>query len=126
MNRQTRQREAIESALIRADRPLRPAEILELAGPLCPGLGIATVYRQVKQGVEDGRLRLVEIPGSGTLYEVAGKHHHHHFECRSCGRVFEVDGCPGGLKGLTPDGFLLESHEIVLYGLCRDCCGSAA
>ena len=46
-----------------------------------------------------------------------------HFECRKCARVFEVHGCPGNLKPLVPDGFTLEDHEVILYGLCAECGG---
>ena len=40
---------------------------------------------------------------------------------RDCTRVFEIHGCPGDLRELTPAGFQLESHEVVLYGLCARC-----
>lgn len=121
MERKTPQRQAIREAIERADRPLSPQEILDQAGPSAPGLGMATIYRTVKTGVDEGWLKPVELPGSATRYEIAGKQHHHHFACRECNGVFEVDGCPGNLGQLTPEGFKLESHEVVLYGLCRQC-----
>ncbi|MEX0653775.1 MAG: transcriptional repressor [Phycisphaeraceae bacterium] len=121
MERNTPQRQAIREALRRADRPLGPQEILDRAGRTVQGLGMATVYRTVKAGVDEGWLKPVELPGSATRYELAGKEHHHHFACRACGSVFEVDGCPGNLTHLTPHGFKLESHDVVLYGLCRQC-----
>jgi Fur family ferric uptake transcriptional regulator len=121
MQRRTQQRRAIREAIEAADRPLSPQEILDAAQEEVPGLGIATVYRNVKHMVEDGVLHTVELPGGPSRYEAAGKHHHHHFHCRRCDRVFEVEDCPGSLQGLTPDGFLLESHEIILYGLCSGC-----
>ena len=120
-SRETPQRQAIRRVVRKADRPLSPQEILDGAADSIPGLGLATVYRQVKAGVEQGWLQPVELPGSPVRYEVAGKAHHHHFSCTACGRVFEVEGCPGNLKALTPAGFKLESHDIVLYGLCDAC-----
>jgi Fur family ferric uptake transcriptional regulator len=63
----------------------------------------------------------VEIPGQPTLYELAAKPHHHHFLCRTCGRVFEVEGCVGHFQQLTPKGFELEGHEVILRGRCLDC-----
>ncbi|NUN95068.1 MAG: transcriptional repressor, partial [Candidatus Omnitrophica bacterium] len=86
-----------------------------------PGLGIATVYRTLKSLLEEGSVVAVEMPGQALRYEAAGKEHHHHFHCRGCGRVFEVEGCPTGIGRLTPPGFRLEGHEIVLHGLCPDC-----
>ena len=121
MQRQTRQRDAIRAALASAGRPLGPQEVLAAAGGLHPGLGIATVYRTLKALTEEGWLRVVELPGTAARYEVAGKSHHHHFHCRSCDGVFEVEACPAGIRGLLPGGFRLEAHEIILYGRCAGC-----
>ncbi len=121
MARHTRQRDAIASALQAAGRPLSPQELLAAARGDHPGLGIATVYRTLKALLADGALRAVELPGAPARYELAGKGHHHHFHCRRCDGVFEVDACPAGIRGLLPGGFLLERHEIILYGLCAAC-----
>lgn len=121
VQRQTQQRAAIRGSIEEAGRPLSPQEILEAAQRAVPGLGIATVYRNVKSLLEEGWLKEVELPGAPSRYEVAGKHHHHHFHCRTCDRVYEIDDCPGTLRDLVPRGFRLESHDITLYGLCRAC-----
>jgi Fur family ferric uptake transcriptional regulator len=121
MHRQTRQREAIRAALATAGRPLGPAEVLAAARTELPGLGIATVYRTLKALVAEGWLRPVELPGAAARYEVAGKRHHHHFHCRACDGVYEVEACPAGIRGLLPGGFRHEEHEIILYGVCASC-----
>ncbi len=121
MQRDTRQRKAIRSALTEAGHPLSPKGLLEAARQEVEGLGIATVYRNLKILQDDGWVEPVELPGEPPRYEVAGKGHHHHFHCRSCDRVYEVDGCPGNVKSITPHGFQVEDHEVVLYGLCRRC-----
>ena len=121
LQRKTQQRGAIRHALRRADRPLSPQEILAEARGAVPGLGIATVYRNIKSLVGSGWLKAVDLPGAPSRYEVADKGHHHHFHCRSCDRVYEVDECPGSLRDLTPDGFELDAHEIILYGTCEAC-----
>jgi Fur family ferric uptake transcriptional regulator len=121
VERDTKQRKAIRTSIEAAARPLSPQEILESAQAAVPGLGMATVYRSIKSLVDEGWLRTVELPGRPPAYEVAGKAHHHHFHCRVCGKVFEVEGCPGNLKKLAPPGFVVEEHEVVLYGLCDRC-----
>jgi Fur family transcriptional regulator, ferric uptake regulator len=123
MQRQTRQRDAIRAALAAAARPLSPQELLSAARRALPGLGIATVYRTVKALLAEGALHSVELPGAPARYELAGKRHHHHFHCRTCDGVFEVDACPAGIGRLLPRGFSLERHEIILYGLCAACGG---
>ena len=119
--RRTRQRAAIRRAFERAGRPLRPQECHRLAGADVPDLGIATVYRNIRDLVESGWLRVVELPGSPDRYETAAKSHHHHFHCRRCDGVFEVETCPGGFAALAPRGYRVEGHDLILYGVCRSC-----
>lgn len=126
MERNTRQRTAIRDAIARADRPLLPQEVLDAAQQAVPGLGIATVYRNLKQLVEDGELQPVNLPGENVRYEAVGHLHHHHFQCRQCQRVFDVHACPGDLSRLAPQGFTVEDHELTLYGRCSTCAPGAA
>jgi Fur family ferric uptake transcriptional regulator len=121
VERDTSQRRAIRKVLQDAGRPLSPHEVLTKAQGIVPRLGIATVYRTVKGLTDQGVLVAVELPGEPQRYEVAGKVHHHHFSCRACGRVFELEGCPGNLTKLVPKGFVMEDHELFLYGRCKDC-----
>lgn len=123
LRRRTVQRAAIRVALALAGRPLRADEVLRAARRRKPGLGVATVYRALNDLVDDGFLVTVRLPGEGTRFELAGKQHHHHFQCRFCGGAFELDGCPRGLGAMAPHGFRVESHEVVLYGLCARCAG---
>lgn len=125
MERKTRQRTAIRRAFEDADRPLAPTEVLESAQRAVPGMGIATVYRAVRDLLEEGWLSTVELPGEPPRYERAHLEHHHHFQCRACHKVFEVHGCPANLGGLAPSGFEVESHEVVLYGKCNHCVHAA-
>lgn len=120
--RDTTQRRAILDALRVAGRPVTPQELLEHAQVQVPALGIATVYRNLARLQEGGDVSAVALPGqSTTRFELAGKAHHHHFHCRTCDGVYEIDACPGNLRGLAPTGFVLEDHEVVLYGLCAQC-----
>jgi Fur family ferric uptake transcriptional regulator len=121
MRRRTCQLDAIRRVFDGVDRPISPQECLALARQDVPTLGIATVYRNVRRLVGDGWLRVVELPGGSDRYERAGKRHHHHFHCRGCDAVFEVEACPGDLESLSPRGFRLEAHELILYGRCDRC-----
>ncbi len=122
MKRDTSQRRALLKAFQQAGRPLTPGKALELAMPHARGLGIATVYRNLKALAAEGVLKPVGLPGEATCrYELCGKAHHHHFHCRRCHQVYDVNGCPGNIVPLVPKGFVLEDHEVVLYGLCSAC-----
>lgn len=121
MERATRQRAALRDALAAAGRPLLPEELLEAAQAQVPGLGIATVYRNLKLLLAEGELRVVQLPGANARYEFAAHAHHHHFQCRQCDKVFDVHACPGDLAALAPRGFTVEDHELTLYGRCSAC-----
>lgn len=124
MQRQTAQRRAIRQCIEEAGRPLSPAEVHAAAAEAVPRLGLATVYRTLAAMREEGLLEAVHLPGEPPRYEISGKPHHHHFHCRRCDRVFELEGCPGDLKKLAPPDFKVESHDVLLYGLCPGCKGS--
>lgn len=119
--RKTDQKTAIRDVLRDAERPLTAREVLDAAQALVPGIGIATVYRNVKALVAAEYLITVDLPGEPTRYETADLEHHHHFQCDDCGKVFDVPGCTGGVRDLVPDGFALRHHEIVMYGRCEGC-----
>jgi Fur family ferric uptake transcriptional regulator len=95
--------------------------VLELAQGKVARLGIATVYRNLKALESEGWLAPVSLPGQPVHYERSGLRHHHHFHCRACGKVYDVNDCPGNIKRLAPKGFTVENHELTLYGVCRNC-----
>ena len=122
MQRDTAQRRAIRRALDEAGRPLGALEVLEASKSAAPGLGIATVYRNIKALVEGGEVSTVELPGEAPRYEAAGKDHHHHFRCSRCEKVFELGGaCLPDLKNALPRGFRVTSHEVLVHGVCASC-----
>ncbi len=117
----TRQKEAIWDVIQESPSPLTAALICEKASKKVAGLGIATVYRTLKQLVEEGQVRHIEFSGVPPHYESSAKHHHHFFLCEQCKRVFDVMGCLRGIPHLLPKGYHMKRHEIVLYGNCANC-----
>ncbi|RYX92191.1 MAG: transcriptional repressor [Comamonadaceae bacterium] len=121
VQRDTRQRAAIRAVVSDSPRPLLPLEIQERAQQHVPGLGLATIYRNLKLLVEEGGVRTVELPGEAPRFESALHGHHHHFQCRMCERVFDVHHCPGNFAEMAPRGFTVDAHELTLYGRCAEC-----
>ncbi len=119
--RNTRQKNAIRSAFKQADRPLSPEEALALAQQQVDGVSMATVYRNIAALLEARWLTPVHIPGASTRYEVAGKAHHHHFQCVVCGAIHELAGCTMQVKPRLPRGFKYSGHEFFVYGTCAAC-----
>ncbi len=120
--RDTRQREVIGRLLQNAEGPLGVPELHARALGELPRLGLATVYRTLKLLQEQGAAHIVTLDGE-NLYEASGRGHHHHFACRQCARVFTLSTCPVALPSGTvyPGGFVVEAHEVTLYGLCPGC-----
>ncbi len=121
LQRNTRQKSAIRDVFAVLNRPLGPQEVLDQAASQTKGIGIATVYRNIKALVEEGWLTPVELPGEPSRYEISGKDHHHHFHCQNCGKVYDLPGCPIQVKPTLPPGFIATAHEVVLYGRCDVC-----
>ena len=118
-----KQQMTVLRALGEADGPLSARELWSrLSGT---GVGLATVYRALQRGVEEGTLETVEGLGGGVRYEPKDREHHHHFLCSACDRAFDLVGCVEGLEFLVPDRFQMTRHEVVLFGTC-DACGNAA
>ena len=121
MVRNTQQGNAIRQALKKAGRPLSAQETLAMAQNKVPGLGIATVYRNLKSLQQDGSVVAVELPGQSPRWELSPEKHHHHFLCNTCDKLYEINACPSDLQRLLPEGYTLEEHDILLRGLCNDC-----
>lgn len=121
MERNTRQRSAIKSVISEAHGPVSAREVFDLAQRRVRGMGMATVYRTLKALVAEHGIVEVSLPGEPPRYETAGKDHHHHFYCRVCGKMYEVEQCPGDLSWLAPEGFVLENHDLLLLGRCAEC-----
>jgi Fur family ferric uptake transcriptional regulator len=119
--RDTRQKRAIRNVFTTENRPLSTEQVHTAARVDIEGLGLATVYRSIRTLIDDGWLTVIDVPGQGTLYEIAGKAHHHHFSCDACRRVFEVEGCAKDISVVLPRGFRASSHEITVRGRCADC-----
>lgn len=121
--RQTRQRDAILEVIQAAAGPLTVREIHERGQERVAALGIATVYRNVKLLLEGGQILTVILPSGETRYEPAQLGHHHHFHCRVCDGVFDLDACPIDIPRNRPfaGGFQVDDHEVTFYGTCPAC-----
>ena len=122
MIRSTKQRALIREIFEAAERPLSPQDVVDAVQERDGAIGIATVYRNLKRLREEGWLVTVELPGQPACYERAEHDHHHHFQCDSCGTIYDVPGC-ANLRELTHgmQDFEVLRHEIWLFGKCATC-----
>lgn len=111
------------SVFEKAAGPLAFSDLLARAQKLVPGLGQATLYRHLKTLLGEQRVRPVAAAEGETRYESAGRRHHHHFHCRVCDQMLDIEGCPmpKAQELAVPPGFRVEAHEVTLFGVCGEC-----
>jgi Fur family ferric uptake transcriptional regulator len=117
--RKANQQKIVLDVLRAADGPLSAKELWTLLDET--GIGLATVYRALHRGMEDGSLTSVEVSRGSIRYEPADRGHHHHFLCSTCDHAFDLAGCVEGLDSLVPKEFHMTSHEVVVFGTCSTC-----
>lgn len=87
-------------------------------------IGLATVYRVLMQFEQAGILVRSQFDGSKAVFELNDGDHHDHLICTACGKVEEFsDPVIEKRQHHVADeyGFVLESHTMLLYGICPDC-----
>lgn len=87
-------------------------------------IGLATVYRVLTQFEQAGILMRSQFDGGKAIFELNDGEHHDHLVCTYCGRVEEFwdEEIEDRQHKIAKDhGFVLETHAMVLYGMCRDC-----
>lgn len=121
MKRLTKQRKTILALLHESNHPLSMEELHQEALKSIPRLSLSTLYRNLKSLIEEKRVQAIKVSSSSVRYEIANSRHMHHFHCRECDRLYNIPLCPSGLEAMTPPGFKVRSHEIVLVGSCQEC-----
>jgi Fur family ferric uptake transcriptional regulator len=87
-------------------------------------IGLATVYRVLTQFEQAGILVRSQFDGGKAVFELNDGDHHDHLICTNCGKVVEFtdhDIEKRQHKIAKDQGFVLESHTMLLYGICSDC-----
>lgn len=87
-------------------------------------IGLATVYRVLTQFEQAGILVRSQFDGGKAVFELNDGDHHDHLICTNCGIVVEFSDpeIEKRQHRIAKDhGFGLESHTMMLYGICSDC-----
>ncbi|NCG08459.1 MAG: transcriptional repressor [Verrucomicrobia bacterium] len=104
-----------------AQRPLTRDEILLLARKKVPRLGSSTVNRAIRKFSEAYDLVGVDFPGQPRRYELPAEQEHPHFICRTCNRVYDLDGVMQLPPLRAPKGYLVTGGEVIYTGICATC-----
>jgi Fur family transcriptional regulator, ferric uptake regulator len=120
--RLTPQRRAVLDAIEASGGPFTAIELFQRARRSSPRLGLATTYRTIELLRRTGSLHALSSEGR-PAYVRCSPEHHHHLVCLSCGSVEDTELCaaPSRQALSRRHGFVAESHELEIYGLCRRC-----
>ncbi len=97
-----------------------------------PGIGMATVYRNLEFLCQQGLLNRFQFNADRAHYELNDdeRPHHHHIICRECGKVIDyshfVERELRLMKDLEKElsqkhDFDIETHDLSFVGLCKKC-----
>ena len=118
--RTSHQRDAILEYL-RSERAHRSAtEIYDAVREKIPNISLGTVYRNLGQLVEAGKIITVETQDKFVYYDGYIKPHTH-FVCKGCKQIFDFEYETIYPEQITSNGFQIESERTVYYGLCNNC-----
>ena len=86
-------------------------------------MGLATVYRNLRQLQQQGLIRCRHLPTGEAMYAPIGRDRHH-LTCVDCGQTVALDHCP--IHGIdvpndANQGFALLFHTLEFFGLCSTC-----
>ena len=90
-----------------------------------PRIGLATIYRILRQLAEQGVIKVWEYGSEGARYD-ACTHRHDHAFCTECGALLDV---PVTIElsretletAAQATGLEMNSHEVRIYGRCSAC-----
>ena len=88
-----------------------------------PKISLATLYRNLNQLTENGIIKKIDGLETSSHYD-HNTHEHYHFICTKCRRVFDIDAevAPELIRRTEEKtNFLIENHDIVFSGICKDC-----
>ncbi len=121
----SRQRDTIVDAFFGMRGHVSVEEVAGRVRERDPHVSLATVYRTMKLLAECGLATSRQFGDGQTRYEAAaGKRHHDHLICTTCGEIVEFeDDRIEELQALAArrHGFEVESHKLELYGRCERC-----
>lgn len=95
-------------------------EIYEKLVKKYPTISRATIYSCLDALKHAGEIQELTIRKEMSYFDFV-PHPHHHFLCRKCGKIFDVEiSCPIARKGKI-GGHRIDDVQAYFYGMCREC-----
>jgi Fur family ferric uptake transcriptional regulator len=119
------QRMQILEIFLRNKKHLTADELYRMVKEKFPSVGYSTIYRTLKLLCDCGICSELRLDDGTIRFEHLYRHKHHdHLICLKCGRMVEV--VDPEIEKLQErlakkEGFILERHILLMYGLCPKC-----
>lgn len=86
-----------------------------------PNISLGTVYRNLGQLVENKHLNTVNV--KGVVHYDAFLANHQHFQCNSCGSVFDINFSTKEFVSEidTKTNHKIDKCQVQLFGICEEC-----
>ncbi|MCL1897485.1 MAG: transcriptional repressor [Micrococcales bacterium] len=124
LRRSTRQRQALLEALRHHPGFISAQALHNQLAAQDHAISLATVYRNLQQLAEDGRLDVLYDAGEATYRACRRESHHHHLVCRQCGGAdeFEAEAVADWAEQIARTaGYSQVQHTLEISGLCPQC-----
>jgi Fe2+ or Zn2+ uptake regulation protein len=124
--KRTTRRKAVIDIFMSCGSHMGPYDVYRKLKKRLPTIGLPTVYRILAEFKNAGILVQSLSEDRQLRYALCTlpHQHHHHFSCRKCKKVEEVDFC--NFKGISR--FIenklnakVETHQLQIEGLCSKC-----
>lgn len=123
--RATWQKRALSSELAATDVFRSAQDIHAKLRARGDGIGLTTVYNQLRAMAAAGTVDAIRSEDGETLYrQCSTDAHHHHLLCRSCGRTIEIDAPDieeWAARTARAHRFTDVAHTIEIVGTCATC-----
>ena len=109
--------------LKQAERELSGQDLHALLRQGPQPMGLATVYRHLRQLQQRGLIRCRHLPSGEALFAPVERDEHH-LTCVDCGATLVLEHCPMHnveLHGDQAEVFQLLFHTLEFFGLCSHC-----
>lgn len=98
-------------------------EVYEYVKKEIPTIGIATIYRNLNQMIENNDIRCLLVQKNGSKYDYFAKEHAH-FVCENCGEIINIPyhKFESAQKQMEKEmGCTISKKDIVFRGVCQKC-----
>ena len=118
--RYSKQRELVQSIIKgRCDHPTADM-IYAKAREIESSISLGTVYRNLKNLVDEGEIITLETSDKKIHYD-GDLSEHSHFICNDCGKIIDLFEELPVSKGIKEKGLTLTSAKCFYYGKCKEC-----